>query len=362
MPVPPVIQMYRYVMGSGGGVSNLLLGSEELGSTGVGRWNQDLMNAVNSDQVNNPAGTEQTADQLDFQADKAARIIQDVTLVAGTEYTFSVWARAASGTQDFRLSYWDNVGRNFGLRITDEAMQYINVVDSTIGRSRALRVGLTALGAEGEEAKVVLENIFENLKVDLDKLDEKREYLLPITRDIVRICSEIIKSVHRNELDNIETQITQIKKLISSIQEKASDTLRGIGKNYLAIVYQEFTEAVTFYSLIKNNTIPHYSEIGVNPYEFLLGLTDLLGELKRMILNKIRNGDLTSAEFLYEHMEKIHEHLFGLDYPSGLLPGFRKKIDKTRGLLNSTLEIIVSSKQIHDFKTTLEHSSKQQDK
>ena len=114
MPVPPVIQMYRYVMGSGGGVSNLLLGSEELGSTGVGRWNQNLMNAVNSDQVNNPEGTEQTADQLDFQASKTARITQDVTLVAGTEYTFSVWARAASGTQDFRLSYWDNVGRNFG--------------------------------------------------------------------------------------------------------------------------------------------------------------------------------------------------------------------------------------------------------
>ena len=102
--------MYRYVMGSGGGVSNLLLGSEELGSTGVGRWNQDLMNAVNSDQVNNPEGTEQTADQLDFQASKSAKIRQDVTLVAGTEYTFSVWARAASGTQPFRLRYYDNVG------------------------------------------------------------------------------------------------------------------------------------------------------------------------------------------------------------------------------------------------------------
>ena len=114
MPVPPVIQMYRYVMGSGGGVSNLLRGSEELGSTGVGRWNQDLMNAVNSDQVNNPEGTEQTADQLDFQASKSAKIRQNVTLVAGTEYTFSVWARAASGTQPFRLRYYDNVGGSGG--------------------------------------------------------------------------------------------------------------------------------------------------------------------------------------------------------------------------------------------------------
>lgn len=203
-----------------------------------------------------------------------------------------------------------------------------------------------------------LNEIFNGLKADLDELDEKREYILPITRDIVRICSEIIKSVHRNQLDNIDEQIQKARKLISSIEEKAEDTMLGMGKNYMGIVNQEFTEAVTFYSLIKSNTLPNYAEIGVKPYEYVLGLSDLIGELKRMILNKIRNGDIPTAEDLYEQMEKIHEHLFGLDYPSGLLPGFRKKIDNTRGLLNSTLEIIVSSKQITDLKNILERTTK----
>jgi len=203
-----------------------------------------------------------------------------------------------------------------------------------------------------------LNDIFESVKTDLDVLDEKREYILPITRDVVRLCSEIIKSVHRNEFDQIENQIEQIKQLISSIEVKAQDALQGMGKNYMGIVNQEFTEAVTFYSLIKNNELPHYTEIGVTPYEYLLGLSDLIGELKRMILNKIRNDDIVTAEKLYEHMEKIHEQLFGLDYPSGLLPGFRKKIDKTRGLLISTLEMIVSSKQNKSLKETIERTLK----
>ena len=203
-----------------------------------------------------------------------------------------------------------------------------------------------------------LNDIFESVKTDLDVLDEKREYILPITRDVVRLCSEIIKSVHRNEFDHIENQIEQIKQLISSIEVKAQDALQGMGKNYMGIVNQEFTEAVTFYSLIKNNELPHYAEIGVTPYEYLLGLSDLIGELKRMILNKIRNDDIVTAEKLYEHMEKIHEQLFGLDYPSGLLPGFRKKIDKTRGLLISTLEMIVSSKQNKSLKETIERTLK----
>ncbi len=203
-----------------------------------------------------------------------------------------------------------------------------------------------------------LNDIFENVKTDLDELDEKREYILPITRDIVRLCSEIIKSVHRNDFDQIENQIEQIKHLISSIKEKANFVLQEMGKNYMNIVNQEFTEAATFYSLIKYNKLPHYSEIGVSPYEYLLGLSDLIGELKRMILNKIRNEDIITAEKLYEHMEKIHEQLFGLDYPSGLLPGFRKKIDHTRGLLISTLEMIVSSKQNKSLKETIERTSK----
>ncbi|MBN2157365.1 MAG: hypothetical protein JW776_15070 [Candidatus Lokiarchaeota archaeon] len=202
-----------------------------------------------------------------------------------------------------------------------------------------------------------LDTIFDDIKNHLDKLDEKRERILPITREIVRKCSDIIKNIHRNELTDIDSKIKEIKELIASTKEYAWDTLQGIGKNYMGIVYQEFTEAVAFYHLITEKTLPSYAELEVNPYEYLLGLSDLLGELKRMILNKIRIDDIETAEILYDYMESIHEYLFGLDYPSGLLPGFRKKIDKARALINSTLEIIVSSKQIRDLKDTLHQST-----
>ena len=73
-----------------------------------------------------------------------------------------------------------------------------------------------------------LNDIFESLKSDLDELDVKREYLLPITRDIVRICSEIIKSVHRNELDDIEDQMmrfntTRVPGNTTRIPERGGD-------------------------------------------------------------------------------------------------------------------------------------------
>ena len=107
---------YHYYKSKSGGLSNLLLGSEELDQSDQGEWVRYNMNAVNANVpgVANPLSSDETVEQLDFQASTVARIAQTVTLTAGTEYTFSVWARAASGTKPFRLRYWDNVGGSGG--------------------------------------------------------------------------------------------------------------------------------------------------------------------------------------------------------------------------------------------------------
>ena len=107
---------YHYYKSKSGGVSNLLLGSEELDQSEQGEWVRYNMNAVNANVsgVANPLSSDETVEQLDFEASTVARIAQTVTLTAGTEYTFSVWARAASGTEPFRLRYWDSVGGSGG--------------------------------------------------------------------------------------------------------------------------------------------------------------------------------------------------------------------------------------------------------
>jgi hypothetical protein len=107
---------YHYYKSKSGGLSNLLLGSEELDQSDQGEWVRYNMNAVNANVsgVANPLSSDETVEQLDFEASTVARIAQTVTLTAGTEYTFSVWARAASGTENFRLRYWDNVGGSGG--------------------------------------------------------------------------------------------------------------------------------------------------------------------------------------------------------------------------------------------------------
>jgi len=96
--------MYRYVMGSGGGLGNLLKASEEFQQTDD--WVRYPTNSqtptVNADSRPDPNGGT-TADQVGLTANTSARLQQTVTLSASTQYTFSVYARAVSGTVDFRM-------------------------------------------------------------------------------------------------------------------------------------------------------------------------------------------------------------------------------------------------------------------
>jgi len=96
---------------------NLLLGSEELQQSNEGKWERLNINAVDANVagVANPLSSDETVEKIDFQATSTSRILQDVTLVAGTQYTFSVWAKSASASNEqFRLRYWDRTAASGG--------------------------------------------------------------------------------------------------------------------------------------------------------------------------------------------------------------------------------------------------------
>ena len=53
-------------------------------------------------------------------------------------------------------------------------------------------------------------------------------------------------------------------------------------------------------------------------------------------------------------MNEIYQALFSLDYPDGLIPGFRRKVDVGRGIIRKTLEIITISKNNSKLNNNLE--------
>ena len=190
-----------------------------------------------------------------------------------------------------------------------------------------------------------LKNIFSELIKTLDKLDHDREEILKISRQMIRNCSIAIKSIHRKEFDLYLEKIKEIKIIHENLLQLVEKNLLVFG-NYLKTPEQELIEAVGLYAIIKEENLPAPEDYKVQPINFLLGLADIIGELRRYILDKIRTGDYENLEKILGRMEEIYTYLFSLDYPKCLTRDLRRKTDVARSIIEKTRGDISLSIQI----------------
>ena len=89
--------------------------------------------------------------------------------------------------------------------------------------------------------------------------------------------------------------------------------------------------------------LPDPDELQTTYSSYLMGLCDLVGELRRTVLDSIRLGKQKNADEYLTMMEEIYDVILRFDYPSGLVP-IKKKQDMVRGLLEKTRgELAVAS-------------------
>ncbi len=193
-----------------------------------------------------------------------------------------------------------------------------------------------------------LEGIFNGITKELDAMDEIRERLFTIQRAAVRKSSEIIKQVHRREFNEIEKEFEDIKKIIAEFDSTIKQLPIDLPKDYELIVKQEYGEAIIFYNLISKKKLMEPVQIGLNSYQYCYAIADVVGELRRFCLSCLIENKIEEALEIFGWMEDVYNVLFSLDYPSGLLPGLRKKIDTARNSLNNTqseISLIVNLKR-----------------
>ncbi len=202
-----------------------------------------------------------------------------------------------------------------------------------------------------------MKNIFSDLINILDKLDEDREEILKKSRDIVRDCSVAIKSIHRGDEPTYHDNINKIKSEIKVLKSLVSSN-PGHFYRHLKTPEQEYVEAVTLYSIIQKNTIPSYIDLEVDALHYVLGLADVIGELRRHLLDNIRLSKRQSLEDILDKMDELYTYLFSLDYPSGMTKDLRHKTDVARNIIERTRGDITLSIQMNKLIDLLDKSTK----
>ncbi len=163
-----------------------------------------------------------------------------------------------------------------------------------------------------------------------------REKALVLSRQIIRSCANSIRAAHREEFREARELLDRARESLSECQETLRDHPRFYYAGFLQNAEKEFAEASTTISLIEGEDVPDFQALGIDHVTYLLGLGETVGELRRHILDRLRNEQPEGLERLLITMEDIFSVLASIDYPDSVTGGLRRVADQDRSLLERT--------------------------
>ena len=171
----------------------------------------------------------------------------------------------------------------------------------------------------------------------LNEKDDLREKALKKCRDIIRECRKGIKKLHNEDVEEAKKNIKKAEKILVELKEEIEAHPDIMTAGYMENAMQEVAEAEIFLAIVEDKKLPNPEDINVSYTSYLLGLADVVGELRRKGVYLLKEGGIEDVEKILAIMEEICDKLMEFDYPSGLLPIKRKQdvikkiLEKMRG-------------------------------
>ncbi len=185
-----------------------------------------------------------------------------------------------------------------------------------------------------------------------------RERALPKSRAAIRLCANAIRAAHRGEFDQSTKLLTEAGGLFRDMLRSARAPgylLRGFCRRCSEGIHRGCPTS----ALMQRQPPPTPETLGVEWAPYLNGLGEAVGELRRYILDRMRQGRLAGCEELLADMDEIYSQLITMDYPDAITGNLRRTTDAVRGILEKTrgdLTLAVSQERLNDAMTRVHES------
>lgn len=191
-------------------------------------------------------------------------------------------------------------------------------------------------------------------KVKLNELERRRDEALKIVRDVISSSGKTITFLLSGKLNEAETELRRLEESRVKLDEALKGCPELMYSGFAQSAYAEYVEAIALYNILIKKHFPKPSELNVHPSAFLLGIADLIGELRRLCLDKVRLEDINGAFEQLGLMEEIYLALRELDYPDPLVPGLRHKVDTMRRIIDETRAMLIDIENRTKLRKALE--------
>ena len=170
-------------------------------------------------------------------------------------------------------------------------------------------------------------------RAQLDRTHRAREEGLAACRRTIRACGRSIRAIHRLDPDAYAQLVEEARSGLREAQEALRPHPSVAAAGFLHDAEKEYAEARLTRALVDGSPLPDAAELATGLAAWLNGLAEAASELRRHLLDRLRQGELERAEQLLGAMEDTYDMLVTIDYPDAITGGLRRTVDALRAVL-----------------------------
>jgi signal peptidase I len=121
---------------------------------------------------------------------------------------------------------------------------------------------------------------------------------------------------------------------------------------------KEYAEARLTAALVDGSPLPDHRSLGVAIPAWLNGLAEAASELRRHLLDRIRDGDLARGSALLDAMGDCYDVLVTVDFPDAITGGLRRATDALRAVLERSRSDVTTTTLQVQLQRAIEGMSK----
>jgi len=178
--------------------------------------------------------------------------------------------------------------------------------------------------------------------------DEAREKGLKLSRETIRFSANAIRAVHRKDYDQAKELIESARSCVDEMNDVLAQHPDLLYGGFVLNGQKEYAEASITFALVFGKELPEPEDLGVSYAAYLNGLGEAAGEMRRYLLDTLREGNIDQCEQTLQAMDDIYSLLVTIDYHDALTGGLRRTTDMVRGVTErSRGDLTVALRQSH---------------
>lgn len=180
------------------------------------------------------------------------------------------------------------------------------------------------------------ENIADMVSSSLAAVQSAREVGLAACRRAIRSAGGAVRAVHTRQPSRWDELFGQSERSLREAQVALEPFPAVYYAGFLQDAEKEFGEAALTRALVERGRLPTWEDLSIGLAPWLNGLCEAASELRREVLDRLREGDAERAETLMQSMDGVYELVMDVDFPDALTGGLRRSADSLRAVLERT--------------------------